>query len=107
MSTEALRLQLSRRKGFDLQKTSRGKNGLLAVVVSRPSKWGNPYPLGEYDRPTSLALFRRYLTKAIRDGHLDLLELRGRNVACWCKLSDACHGDILLEFVKSARNKTG
>lgn len=38
-----IRLQLSRRKGFDLQALSRETNGLPAIVVSRPSRHGNPY----------------------------------------------------------------
>lgn len=29
---------------------------------------------------------------------LDLTELRGKNLACWCSLDDEpCHADILLE----------
>jgi len=25
-------------------------------------------------------------------------ELRGKNLACWCKLSEVCHADVLLEI---------
>jgi hypothetical protein len=39
----AARIQLSRRKGFDLQAVSRRWNGLPAKVVARPSKYGNPF----------------------------------------------------------------
>lgn len=42
-----VRLQLSRRKGFSLQALSRETNGLEAVNVARPSKWGNPFRVGE------------------------------------------------------------
>lgn len=42
-----VRLQLSRAKGFNLQEASRLRNGLEAVNVARPSKWGNPFILGE------------------------------------------------------------
>ncbi|PZU95592.1 MAG: hypothetical protein DI527_00860 [Chelatococcus sp.] len=38
-----VRLQLSRRKGFDLQALSRATNGLPAIKVTRPGAWGNPY----------------------------------------------------------------
>jgi hypothetical protein len=41
------RLQLSRRKGFDLQAVSRAMNGLPAVSVARPSLWGNPFIIGK------------------------------------------------------------
>ena len=26
-------------------------------------------------------------------------ELRGKNLACWCKLDDDCHADVLLEIL--------
>jgi hypothetical protein len=42
-----VRLQLSRRKGFDLQAASCATNGLDAVVVARPTKWGNPFVVGK------------------------------------------------------------
>lgn len=41
--TTPVRLQLSRKKGFDLQAWSRQVNGLPAVKVTRPGKWGNPF----------------------------------------------------------------
>lgn len=25
-------------------------------------------------------------------------DLAGKNLACWCRLSDVCHGDVLLEI---------
>lgn len=43
--TTPVRLQLSRRKGFDLQALSQATNGLPAVKVTRPGRWGNPYPV--------------------------------------------------------------
>ena len=38
-----VRLQLSRRKGFNLQAESLALNGLPASRVARPGRWGNPY----------------------------------------------------------------
>jgi hypothetical protein len=96
-----VRLQLSRKKGFDLQKTSQAANGLPASVVARPSKWGNPYPLVEYGREKSLSLYCAYLCEALDAKRLDLSELRNRNLACWCKPTDACHADILLELANA------
>jgi hypothetical protein len=40
-----VRLQLSRAKGFNLKKLSIETNGLDYAIVSRPSKWGNPFKL--------------------------------------------------------------
>ena len=41
--TKPIRIRLSRKKGFDLQAVSRAANGLPAVNVARPSRWGNPF----------------------------------------------------------------
>jgi len=29
---------------------------------------------------------------------LNVAELRGKNLACWCKLDAPCHADVLLEL---------
>lgn len=97
-----VRIQLRRTRGW------RKPPG--AVVVSRPSKWGNPFAIssykydGHFDEADARA-------KAIRDfeaaltlgGILPLTEadvqreLRGKTLACWCPLSKKCHADVLLE----------
>ncbi len=41
--TKPQRIQLKRTKGFNLQEHSLSINGLSAVKVSRPTKWGNPF----------------------------------------------------------------
>jgi len=38
-----VRLQLSRKRGFNLQRLSMETNGLEAVNVARPGKFGNPF----------------------------------------------------------------
>jgi hypothetical protein len=83
------RYQRSRHKGARLPQG--------VVVVTRPTKWGNPHPL---------SLGR---AEAIRRYHDDLLagrlpvtvddvkrELRGRDLACYCGPDVACHADVLL-----------
>lgn len=42
-----VRIQLRRQKGFRLQEHSKALNGLPAVNVARPSKWGSPFKPGE------------------------------------------------------------
>ena len=111
-----VRVQLSRRKGFNLQAAS--PNGLPVVNVARPSKWGNPYTLDTYDirdvgdvpmkaGPERDAIAREM---AVRDHDAWLhcfpsgeaiaaaarVELRGKNLACFCKLDAECHADALL-----------
>ena len=92
------RLTLSRKAGFSLRKLSCQTNGLSAVVVARPSKWGNPFSLVEYGRQDALERYRRYIAEKVREGAFDPSELRGKNLACWCKPGLDCHADILLEL---------
>lgn|GEM_PF-777537 len=114
-----VRLQLSRRKGFNLQALSLATNGLPAVKVTRPGEFGNPFVIGEParigdDRPVrnaaeAVALFRAELTLSLEknDFALDnLLTLRGKNLACWCEIHKngvavPCHADVLLELANT------
>lgn len=109
------RLQLSRRKGFDLQALSIATNGLPAVNCARPGRWGNPFKVGgstifgAYTQTPEVVVqrFREWLASDFLDAkeHRQLLPLlRGKNLACWCKLVDRhgkaehCHADVLLEM---------
>ena len=120
--TNPRRLQLKRTKGFDLQKASLAANGLLCVKVDRSTMWGNPFPIGvEFrwqcsdvprllviDRNCSIAMHKLWLTtprvkeqeEEWRQNYLRDLRntLRGKNLACWCKESEPCHADVLLEI---------
>lgn len=108
---QPVRLQLSRKKGFDLQALSRATNGLPAVNVARPSKWGNPFVVGKAggaytpkvkDRRHAYLLFKsiagnnEHLVKAARE------QLCGKNLACWCPhddpYEDCCHAAVLLHL---------
>jgi Domain of unknown function (DUF4326) len=70
-----------------------------AVVISRPSRWGNPYRVSEHGLPGALALYRRHLREHPELVEAARRELAGRTLACWCPLDRPCHGDILLEVV--------
>ena len=89
------RVQLSRKPGW------RKPPG--AVVVSRPTRWGNPYPVATYGRDQAVALFRRYLTDHPELVEAARQELAGKDLACWCKPGELCHADIWLEV---ANDKT-
>jgi hypothetical protein len=81
------------------------------IVVSRPSKWGNPFRFHgttpecrEKAMEESVELYKRnigLLTNAV------VQELRGKNLACWCPLVDKdgnpvpCHADVLLEIANA------
>ena len=67
-----------------------------AVYVGRPSKWGNPCKIGEDgDREGVIALYRVALGRSM--SNLDITELRGKDLVCWCAPLP-CHADILLEM---------
>jgi len=114
------RIQRKRTKGFQLPAKT--------LCVSRPSVWGNPYPLSDFGE-LALPLFRNTVlgiwdaglmigksdelrSRAYKLHHnwqrqfryrhpLDFLREELSNydfIACWCKESDPCHGDILLEL---------
>jgi len=84
-------LQLSRKKGFRLPAG--------AIVVSRPTKWGNPYKMGKLTRTQAVAAYRRdFLAGKLRVSAADARsELRGHDLACWCSIGGPCHADFLLK----------
>lgn len=103
------RIQLSRRPGW--------RKPAGAVVVSRPTRWGNPYKLDAYkfqngdgtpaawDEKTARELAIRDFEGALAVGGIlpftvaDVRrELAGKVLACWCRLSAPCHADVLLEI---------
>lgn len=108
------RLTLSRRKNWRLPEG--------AVSVARPTIWGNPFTVADAReagyRGTDAELaarcveaFRVWLGPHWRinwDGPESeprraevlrrLPELRGRDLACWCKPGCPCHADVLLEL---------
>lgn len=113
-----VRIQLSRRKGFILQWDSQALNGLPCVNVARPGRYGNPHRIGlcpvcgvAHTREEAIAELRaeiegdQMLQARIRE------ELAGKNVACWCGLDEACHGDVLLELankeIKTKKSEAG
>ncbi len=108
MAAKPVRLRLSRRKGFNLQQHSGATNGLKAVNVARPTKWGNPYKVGDHPfgdkrcKPmTAQDAVERFEVRNCRwadFGSAIVRELRGKNLACWCRLDAPCHADVLLKI---------
>jgi len=113
MQPDPIRIQLSRRRGFDLQTLSRSINGLPAVMVSRPSVFGNPFRMSEFvtpwgkplepkmQREEAVSFFSIWIGAESGDDIIDLSDvyleelsqlkaelprLKDRNLACWCPL---------------------
>jgi hypothetical protein len=69
-------------------------------LVTRPSKYGNPFLVSEYGREKAVQLFEKYIDEKIDEG-FDLSELKGFNLACICDLDQLCHADILLKKLEN------
>ncbi|MCU0783202.1 MAG: DUF4326 domain-containing protein [Verrucomicrobia bacterium] len=111
------RIQRRRSKGWRLPPNT--------VCVTRPGKWGNPFRVADFAEANRIipnhvaehcvALFRRGLEfELVAKAHgqpvafdwarriVDALpELRGKNLACWCKPGTPCHADVLLEIANA------
>lgn len=114
MTDRPIRVQLSRVKGWRMPPNT--------VSVARPTVFGNPFTVkdcreaGYIGSDEQLAArcvdaFRVWLgpmwrnnwqgpeSEAARNSIISRLpELRGKNLACWCKPGSPCHADILLEI---------
>lgn len=100
------RIQRKRVKGWRMPPNT--------VYVGRPSKWANPYTVEEYGIRLAIINFRMHLNGMMAIGSKNLVHLRNKNLACWCKLCEEhkegkplgvecdkcapCHADVLLEM---------
>jgi Domain of unknown function (DUF4326) len=68
------------------------------VVVARPTRWGNPFTLADHGRDEAVRRYRAALVGGELGFSVEDVrrELAGRDLACWCPLDQACHGDVLL-----------
>lgn len=96
------RIQRQRAKGWRMPEG--------AVYVGRPTKWANPFKVGELrlacrgrgavrvmTRQHAVELYRECAHYTVRKGPA-IKELRGKDLACWCPLDEPCHADVLLEW---------
>jgi len=68
------------------------------VYIGRPSRWGNPFRIGEDGTRQEVILqYRAWLWKEIRAGSIttaDLASLHGKRLGCYCAPLP-CHGHVL------------
>lgn len=112
-----VRIQRKRTKGWKMPPNT--------VYVGRPGEWGNPFVVGQHgDAAECVRLYRLCILSQEKPGTLNReqlkaanaawpdafampcqktakLFLRGKNLACWCPLDQACHADVLLELANS------
>ena len=84
-----VRVQRKRIKGWRMPENT--------VYVGRGSKYGNPCIVeSEAQRIHAVAWFESHVAP-----RLDLSALRGKNLACWCRLDKECHADVLLHMANT------
>ncbi len=82
-----------------------------AVIVARPSIWGNPFTVGsptpiyerhrwpeKHTRETAVEAYREMIARTPHMWAFELRRLAGKDLACWCPLDQPCHADVLLEL---------
>lgn len=103
----AKRIQRKRVKGWRMPENT--------VYVGRGSRYGNPWRVGKIGRMTAEQAVANY--RGLLDAQEDSLasgaskfgfsipckedirrDLKGKNLACWCKEGYPCHADVLLEI---------
>lgn len=107
----------ARPKGHSKARKSR-KAALVTTVVNRrtakdyhniarPTKWGNPFThlatknsnlVKCATREEAVDEYRVYLLGSRRDLLIQLPELCGKQLGCWCH-PELCHGDVLVELI--------
>ena len=91
------RIQLKRTEGFRLPPNT--------VIISRPSKWGNPFRVSDgLTQQEAKEAFEQLMETggvAYCNAENAKCQLRGKNLACWCKIGTPCHADVLLKIANS------
>ena len=114
------RIQRKRTKGWKMPPNT--------VSVTRPGKWGNPFTLKQcyvdaaldlmeirseisndkidgtwvgYANAIAIQKYKSYLQDNPNIIEMAKRELNGKDLACWCKIGDPCHADILLKIANS------
>jgi hypothetical protein len=102
-----------------------GRKGIVFIDTlerypPKDSIWANPYKKSDaknmvmnifngkiYPHNTNtIELYEKYITRRVCRGDIttqDLLNLKGKNLGCWCKEPNKeipCHGDILLKLIE-------
>lgn len=93
-----IRVQRKRTKGWKMPENT--------VYVGRPGRWGNPFiPDKAFHWRThqwAVECYREHLGAAsgykIPGEEMVRKFLRGKNLACFCRLDVPCHADVLLEI---------
>ena len=107
-SDKPQRIQRRRTKGWRMPEG--------AKYVGRPTRWGNPYFVHSEEivvhddgrdwycpleiggaRQAAVDMYREWMRENL-DGQRLVDDLRGHDLACWCRPDWPCHADVLLKL---------
>lgn len=117
-----VRIQRKRTKGWKMPANT--------VSATRPGRFGNPYKIGDHcgwgiirrdlgnrslrdiliekngepvykTTEDIIAGFKQKVLASEAFQRIIKHYLKGKNIACWCKLTDPCHVDFLLQIANS------
>ena len=103
--SKPIRIQRKRTKGWRMPENT--------ISVARPSPYGNQHHVGPcptchgvHGAEEAVRIYIEIMEVNYQrdlDEHTGFIKrflepLRGKNLACWCNLSEPCHADILLEL---------
>lgn len=80
-----------------------GRRGIVFIdgvrYPPKDSPFANPYKVTkDLVRNDSIGKYKEYIVGKLISGEIDLEQLRGKNLGCWCK-PESCHGDVLIELL--------
>jgi hypothetical protein len=87
--------RIQRKNFFDYE----WKKNPNAVLVARPSKWGNPFKVKDYGLEKSISLYEAWLREELKKDPSFLDPLKGKDLVCYCPVNQPCHADIILKFL--------
>ena len=84
-----------------------GRGGIVFIDNQRfpkeNSPWHNPFKI-RTTREAVLKKYEIYIRKKLDRGELDISELVGKNLGCWCH-PKKCHGHILEKLINETKNR--
>lgn len=110
---------------IQMRRTAGWRKPAGTIYCGRPSLFGNPFPVSIHGREKAVELHRRWLRGSMPPDEMQSLsaadhlpdtislvdlrrvvldrlqELRGHDLACWCRLDQPCHADVLLELANA------
>ena len=80
-----------------------GRRGVVFIEKVRfpptNSPWCNPYKVGkDGSREVVITKYKTFILNKIKNGELNIEDLRGKNLGCWCWPAP-CHGNVLIELL--------